>query len=1663
MIVINHKYYTIIRVVRIVFAVLLFLSIESTANEFYHLNTTTSAYPQVKIEGILINNSQVVDINNTALIVSENGIQRDISSISCPKREPDENGFEILIVIDFSASMKDKNYQIIKQAISNVISTFDFKETRIGITGFNNTNFLIHDFSNVKASLLNSLENLPHFGSSNLEAAFLGSPSGAISIFESFTGRKEIILISDGSESGNLQLIREELLKSKARLNSLTMDFATSAIVKNLTNATGGYSIDKINNIDQLSKSLTSFLYLAEFQTACQIIYKSFTCKSENTVNLNFVNTGISRNINVNVPEQYFPALIAEPSYFYFGLITPPAKPQKIIKLTAKYGDIDISGFTESPFFKVISQPQNFIIKAGESRDIIVQFSPVDSSYVYGEIKAIANHCKGGIIRLSGGSDRLLDVEKTIKVVKPNGGEFIPTGSFYTIEWDGILPTDTVKIEYSTNNGNTWFNITNSATGLKYLWRTVPNSISNTCLIRVSQLSKYDLSKNILSLKGIQGNVRNLVWRDERNEIYTGSTDGFIRLWSAVNGEPVKTIAGGINDLLDFDISPDYKYVAYITLSSNKITIKNIDDESEEFNFELPGEEILHLDWNPKNNFISAGTKSGITYLWDFPNTTPVQVWNYSEQINSLEWDRAGELIAVGYEDGRASIFSTNQGVINNIKASDQRLNSVTFNPTGSVILTSSMNELIKVWDIISGTNLTTLFNNIKPVNVVSWDPTVSFIASASADSSVSLWQPGTGSKFYTFRGHNSNVNGIKWRNDGKRIASSTSQGEVFIWSPDDIPFSRPTLQEDTSDNVWSIVNPSLQTKPVIFAPVRIRDFKDSTISNIIYNQNNYDIIIDTLFIRGWSASFRVSGGIPVFPYNLKAETGIDLQITFNPQTLGGKIDTIVYLSGLREYRSILFGFAEEKLIEVTPSSHNFGIVKVGSSSDEFTFSIKNISNTDVFLDNIASIINSDNQFEILEFTSGYITPGEIRNVNVVFSPSRFFMSGALFDVIYDGKNGPDYVSLTGSGAAPQINYQPEIILPDLICEDSFSQEIIIRNIGNETLKINSIVLSDDSSVPFSLDISGTNFEIKEGDSTKLILNFTNALAGDYDAEIIINSEINADNTTQNIIKTNIRRGISNYKLYPQNLAFYLENTGVEDFKDIRIINTGTVPINWQNPIEIEYFSIELINPPVTLPGDTSKATIKFKGALENGLYAGQLAFKDSCNKEINLNLTAYIGPSDAKIEAVNKIEFPDVICNADTTYINLNIRNIGTTPLIFSESSFSLGSNAFIIFDEVSEINISAGGDYTIKLGFYPNKSGISTDKLIFNSNAKNYPSGIFEIELSGFFGTIEYDLSDELIEKLGLLPNEKPAYSFDIFNKGSLPIEWNISTVYNYFQILSIEPLITQPGKSSKVMIQFKGGEQGLEYSEIIKFENLCNSIDSIELRAIVDGFARVGLRIGEASAKPGDIVEIPIFLFSTNDTELPDVAGYYVSFEFNPTLLVPISDYEGYVENGLRFINLKLPSSPLDESGTVATITFRATLGNEDSTVISFKSTSAIESPDIKIQEIDGLFRLDSLCYENGVRLIGNSGRLLLGQNAPNPVTELSKIKFSVIETGFHNIVIYDLLGNPVKTIFAQSIIPGDYEVQFHLKELPVGNYIYKLTTPTTHLSRKMTVNR
>jgi hypothetical protein len=74
-------------------------------------------------------------------------------------------------------------------------------------------------------------------------------------------------------------------------------------------------------------------------------------------------------------------------------------------------------------------------------------------------------------------------------------------------------------------------------------------------------------------------------------------------------------------------------------------------------------------------------------------------------------------------------------------------------------------------------------------------------------------------------------------------------------------------------------------------------------------------------------------------------------------------------------------------------------------------------------------------------------------------------------------------------------------------------------------------------------------------------------------------------------------------------------------------------------------------------------------------------------------------------------------------------------------------------------------------------------------------------------------------------------------------------------------------------------------------------------------------------------------------------------------------------------------------------------------------------------------------------------------------PNPFNPTTRISFSLENTGYVSLKIFDILGKEVKTLIQDRLDKGIYEYEFNGSSLPSGIYICNLTAGNKTVAKKI----
>jgi WD40 repeat protein len=108
---------------------------------------------------------------------------------------------------------------------------------------------------------------------------------------------------------------------------------------------------------------------------------------------------------------------------------------------------------------------------------------------------------------------------------------------------------------------------------------------------------------------------------------------------------------------------------------------------------------------------------------------------------------------------------------------------SVAISPDSQVLVSSSADRTIRIWNLSSYTQPQILIGHSSWVNSVAISPNGNIIASGSADSTIKLWNLHTGELLRTLTGHSSAVLSVAISPDGETLTSSSTDGKIKLWN----------------------------------------------------------------------------------------------------------------------------------------------------------------------------------------------------------------------------------------------------------------------------------------------------------------------------------------------------------------------------------------------------------------------------------------------------------------------------------------------------------------------------------------------------------------------------------------------------------------------------------------------------------------------------------------------------------------------------------------------------------------------------------------------------------------------------------------------------------------------------------------------------------------
>ncbi len=747
-------------------------------------NVDTTDFPIMRAKFFAFDKDwkQIRNLSESDFKITENGEERNVLSVSCPTPKESE-AISSVLTIDVSGSMSGNNIEIAKEASNAWVKGLPLGKSECAVTAFNNRNQYIQDFTTNRNKLLQKISGLSASGGTDFDAAFKDPIAGGLLALEKAKHKKVMVLITDGYASGNENQILSKAQSIGATVYCVTIGYKCPDILKNISEQTGGKWFENVTTVEEAKNIYNQLLIFAQENEPCEIEWESqYGCyASVKNVTIELASVNAKKSFFYQLGSYETAKLEIFPSSIRFVDCKIGSSKDTTVTITAKNSDFKISNIIASNNNFDVT-PKNFEVKKGESKELTVTFTPKDEKYKFTTFDIKTDKCNG-IFYAGGSISNDKEHKKTLKLIHPNGGEIFVVGSDTTITWEGILPSDTVSLEHSTDSGNTWNLISNKASNLQYKWENISKPSGNNNLVKISQFSQND-SKNLSPQFNIEGHTNGVVsasWSPDGTKIATMGGFGKVIIWDVQTGWRLQLLKQYNNQhATQAHWSPDGTKIAYIGYTAATIWDAN---NGELLNVMKHKEYVRAMCWSPDGTKIATTSTDSTAKIWDANSGTILHILKGStHHVKQIAWSPDGTKITyIG--SATATIWDANTGeLLHTLTGHTTFINQIIWSPDSRKVATASNDKTAKIWDANSGALLKSLESHTDWVNSISWNNDGSMLATASDDKTCKIWDANSGTILHTLKGYTYNVEQIAWSPDGSKVVAANYDKSVKIW-----------------------------------------------------------------------------------------------------------------------------------------------------------------------------------------------------------------------------------------------------------------------------------------------------------------------------------------------------------------------------------------------------------------------------------------------------------------------------------------------------------------------------------------------------------------------------------------------------------------------------------------------------------------------------------------------------------------------------------------------------------------------------------------------------------------------------------------------------------------------------------------------------------------
>jgi len=283
-------------------------------------------------------------------------------------------------------------------------------------------------------------------------------------------------------------------------------------------------------------------------------------------------------------------------------------------------------------------------------------------------------------------------------------------------------------------------------------------------------LKIWDLESDnqMVRLYGHTDSVNDVCFSKDGQNIISCSNDNTIRIWDALcENEPIK-LKRQTGEIKSQVLSSNEKIVVSGGEDGEIIIWDSITGKTT-YSIDCYKSEVSALALSSDSTKIACGLSDSTIRIWDIK--TDSEILKIKNKVNSDIWDKLDPFLKDQLIKAGAQV--------------EPIVKKVVFSPDNQKIISFSIDECIRVWDLKKGNQLFNLDCDGHKITEIAYSSYGNYIAAGSSHGVIIMWNAKTGKHLKEIYGHRDEILKLTFTSNEKHLISYTSKNEYKIWNTD--------------------------------------------------------------------------------------------------------------------------------------------------------------------------------------------------------------------------------------------------------------------------------------------------------------------------------------------------------------------------------------------------------------------------------------------------------------------------------------------------------------------------------------------------------------------------------------------------------------------------------------------------------------------------------------------------------------------------------------------------------------------------------------------------------------------------------------------------------------------------------------------------------------